>query len=89
MKFSPFISDAVVVGDKRPYLTCLIMIDQENVEHHAQTHSIPFTDYRSLCARPEIVELIDGEVTRVNAGFSSVEQVKKFRLIDVLLTGLN
>ncbi|MEJ2128295.1 MAG: AMP-binding protein [Woeseiaceae bacterium] len=86
LKFSPYISDAVIIGDARKYLTCLIMIDQENVEHYAQTHSVPFTDYRSLCARPEIVDLIDGEVTRVNAGFSSVEQVKKFRLIDVLLT---
>ncbi|MDH3435099.1 MAG: long-chain fatty acid--CoA ligase, partial [Gammaproteobacteria bacterium] len=57
-----------------------------NVEHYAQTHSIPFTDYRSLCARPEIVELIDGEVAGVNGQFSSVEQIKKFRLIDVLLT---
>jgi long-chain acyl-CoA synthetase len=86
LKFSPYISDAVIIGDQRKYLTCLIMIDQENVEHHAQTHSVPFTDYRSLCARPEIVELIGGEVARVNADFSSVEQVKKFRLIDILLT---
>ena len=86
LKFSPYISDAVIIGDKRKYLTCLIMIDQENVEHHAQTHSVPFTDYRSLCARSEIIELIDGEIMRVNAAFSSVEQVKKFRLIDVLLT---
>jgi long-chain acyl-CoA synthetase len=86
LKFSPYISDAVIIGDQRKYLACLIMIDQENVEHYAQTNSVPFTDYRSLCARPEIIELIDGEVTRVNAGFSSVEQVKKFRLIDVLLT---
>lgn len=86
LKFSPYISDAVIIGDARKYLTCLVMIDQENVEHYAQTHSVPFTDYRSLCARPEIVELIDKEVTRVNHGFSSVEQVKKFRLIDVLLT---
>ena len=39
LKFSPYISDAVVIGDARKYLTCLIMIDQENVEHHAQTHS--------------------------------------------------
>jgi len=62
------------------------MIDKENVEHYAQTHSIPFTDYRSLCARPEVVELIDGEVRKVNKRFSSVEQIKKFRLIDVLLT---
>jgi long-chain acyl-CoA synthetase len=86
LKFSPFISDAVIIGDQRKYLTCLIMIDQENVEHYAQTHSVPFTDYRSLCARREVVELIDGELSRVNSGFSSVEQVKKFRLIDVLLT---
>jgi long-chain acyl-CoA synthetase len=86
LKFSPFISDAVVIGDARKYLTCLIMIDQENVEHYAQTHSVPFTDYRSLCSRPEIVELIGDEVARVNKEFSSVEQVKKFRLIDVLLT---
>ena len=86
LKFSPFISDAVVIGDARKFLTCLIMIDQENVEHYAQTHSVPFTDYRSLCSRPEVVELIGSEVARVNKEFSSVEQVKKFRLIDVLLT---
>ncbi|MGI9199720.1 MAG: AMP-dependent synthetase/ligase [Woeseiaceae bacterium] len=86
LKFSPYISDAVIIGDQRKFLSCLVMIDQENVEHYAQTHSVPFTDYRSLCARPEVIELIGGEVTRVNAEFSSVEQVKKFRLIDVLLT---
>ncbi|MDJ0655066.1 MAG: AMP-binding protein [Xanthomonadales bacterium] len=86
LKFSPYISDAVVIGDQRKYLTCLIMIDQENVEHYAQTQAIPFTDYRSLCNRPEILELIQGEVDRVNTGFSQVEKVKKFRLIDVLLT---
>ncbi len=86
LKFSPYISDAVVIGDQRKYLTCLIMIDQENVEHYAQTHSIPFTDYRSLCSRKEVIELIGHEVARVNKQFSSVEQVKKFRLIDVLLT---
>jgi long-chain acyl-CoA synthetase len=86
LKFSPYIADAVIIGDKRKFLTCLIMIDQENVEHYAQTQAVPFTDYRSLCARPEIIELIDGELGRVNAGFSSAEQVKKFRLIDVILT---
>jgi long-chain acyl-CoA synthetase len=86
LKFSPYIADAVVIGDQRKYLTCLIMIDQENVEHFAQTHSVPFTDYRSLCARKEVVKLIDGVVAEVNQGFSSVEQIKKFRLIDILLT---
>jgi long-chain acyl-CoA synthetase len=86
LKFSPYVSDAVVIGDQRKYLTCLVMIDKENVEHHAQTHSVPFTDYRSLCARPEIIELIGQEIKNINRRFSSVEQIKKFRLIDVLLT---
>jgi len=86
LKFSPFVSDAVVIGDRRKFLSCLVMIDKENVEHHAQTHSIPFTDYRSLCARPEVVELIGEEVKKVNKRFSTVEQIKKYRLIDVLLT---
>ena len=86
LKFSRFVSDAVVIGDKRKYLTCLVMIDQENVEHYAQTHAIPFTDYKSLCANKEIIALIDREIVRINEGFSSVETVKKFRLIDVLLT---
>jgi len=86
LKFSPYISDATVIGDKRKYLTCLIMIDRDNVEHYAQQNQIPFTDYRSLCARPEVVALIDAEIKRTNAGFSPVEQIKAFRLIDVLLT---
>jgi long-chain acyl-CoA synthetase len=86
LKFSPFVSDAIVIGDERKFLSCLIMIDKENVEHFAQTQAIPFTNYRSLCARPEVIELIDGEVRAVNAGFSQVEKIKTFRLIDVLLT---
>lgn len=86
LKFSPYVSDAVVIGDQKKYLTCLIMIDKENVEHYAQAHAVPFTDYRSLCARREIVDLIGTEVQAVNSKFSSVEQIKKYRLIDVLLT---
>lgn len=86
LKFSPYISDAVVIGDKRKYLSCLVMIDKDNVEHHAQMKSIPFTDYRSLCARHEIIDLIDAEVRKVNSHFSQAENIKKFRLIDILLT---
>ncbi len=86
LKYSPYISDAVIIGDQRKYLSCLIMIDQENVENFAQEHSIPFSDFASLCAAPEVRELIDKEVRTVNAQFARVEQIKEFRLIDVLLT---
>jgi long-chain acyl-CoA synthetase len=86
LKFSPYITDAVVIGDRRAFLTALIMIDHENVEKFAQDQSIPFSNYQSLCRRPEVLELIEGEITRVNAKFARVEQVRKFRLIEQKLT---
>ena len=85
LKFSPYITDAVVIGDQRPYLVALVMIDHENVENYAQAHAIPFTNYASLCRRPEIVALIQGEVDKVNRRFARVEQVKKFRLLEAKL----
>ncbi len=86
LKFSHYISDAVVIGDRRKYLTCLVMIDQENVEKFAQDGKIPFSDFVSLCAAPEINALIKAEVEAVNKEFARVEQIKDFRLINVLLT---
>lgn len=86
LKFSPYITDAVVIGDRRPYLTALIMIDQDNVEKYAQDNGIPFSDYVSLCRAPAIQKLIEGELQAVNAKFARVEQVKAFRLIETQLT---
>jgi len=86
LKFSPYITDAVVIGDKRPYLVALVMVDHENVENFAQEHAIPFTNYMSLCRRPEITALIQGEIDKVNKAFARVEQVKKFRLLETKLT---
>ena len=85
LKFSPFITDAVVVGDRRPFLTCLVMIDHENVTKFAQDNDVPFTNYTSLCHTTEVQDLIGEEVERVNAKFARVETIKKFRLIDQLL----
>lgn len=86
LKFSPYISDAVVIGDKRPYLSCLVMIDQENVEKFAQDHDIPFTNYASLCRAMEIQDLIWREIEQVNANFARVETIKRFYLIERQLT---
>jgi long-chain acyl-CoA synthetase len=86
LKFSPYVSDAVIIGDKRKFLSCLIMIDQENVEKFAQDRRVPFGDFASLCATSEVQELIEGVVEAANAEFARVEQIKSFRLIDVLLT---
>ena len=86
LKFSAFISDAVVIGDKRKFLSCLIMIDEENVMKFAQDHDVPFSNFESLCKSKEIIDLIQLEVNQANKKFANVEQVKKFTLIDVQLT---
>ena len=85
LKFSPYVSDAVVIGDRRPYLTCLVMIDHENVTKFAQDNDVPFTNYTSLCHTTEVQDLIWEEIERVNQRFARVETIKKYRLIDQLL----
>jgi long-chain acyl-CoA synthetase len=86
LKFSPYITDAVVIGDKKPYLTVIVMIDQENVEKFAQDNDVPFSNYASLTRAPEVQALIQGEVDRVNKKFARVEQIKKFFLLDTQLS---
>lgn len=86
LKFSPYVADAVVIGDKRKYLTCLVMIDQENVERFAQERQIPYADFASLTRAKDVVDLIGQVVSETNKDFAQVEQIKDFRLIDILLT---
>ena len=86
LKFSPYINDAVVIGDGRKFLTALIMVDDENVMKYAQDNRVPFTTYASLTRAREIIELIQKEVDDVNKKFARVETIKKFRLIGVQLT---
>lgn len=86
LKFSPYISDAVVIGDRRKYLTCLVMIEYDNVAKYAQDNNVPFTDFASLCRTKEVNDLINGEIEKVNADFARVETIKKFRLIEQQLT---
>jgi long-chain acyl-CoA synthetase len=86
LKFSPYVTDAIVIGDKRAYLTALIMIDQENVEKFAQDSDVPFSNYASLTRAPEVRSLIQGEIDKVNAKFARVEQIKRFHLLETQLT---
>ena len=86
LKFSPYVTDAVVIGDRRPYLCAIIMIEQENVEKFAQDHDIPFSNYSSLTRAPQVRALVETEVAKVNAKFARVEQIKKFFLLETQLS---
>lgn len=86
LKFSPYITDAVVIGDRRPYLTVIVMIDHENVEKFAQDNDVPFSNYASLTRSVQVQELIQGVIDEVNKKFARAEQVKKFWLLDTQLS---
>ncbi len=81
LKFSRYINDAVVIGDRRKFLTALVVLDEDNVVKYAQDHKIPFSTYRELAEDPGINRLIEAEVNKVNSELSTVENVRKFRIL--------
>jgi long-chain acyl-CoA synthetase len=81
LKFSPYINDAVVIGDDRKYVTALIFIDEDNVVKFAQENKVPFTTFASLTKAKEVVDLIAAEVETVNKTLARVEQIKRFSLL--------
>ena len=81
LKASPYIKEAVVVGDGRKYLTALIGIELDTVGDWAARRRVAYTTYRDLAHKPEVIELIQGVVAEVNTRFSQVEGIKKFRML--------
>jgi long-chain acyl-CoA synthetase len=81
LKASPYVKEAVLVGDRRPYLTALIGIELDTVGEWAQRRGLPYTTYRDLSTKPEVVALVRSIVDGVNARHATVEQVKRFRML--------
>jgi long-chain acyl-CoA synthetase len=81
LKFSPYVNDAVIIGDRRKFITALIMIDEDNVVKYAQDQKVQFSTYKDLTQAPEINRLIQGEVNQVNDTLARVEQIKKFTIL--------
>lgn len=81
LKTSPFVKEAMVIGDRRKYVTCLIGIEFDTVGDWATRRGVPYTTYRDLSEKPEVMELIQGVVDGTNRKFARVEQIKKFRMI--------
>ncbi|MBW2209329.1 MAG: long-chain fatty acid--CoA ligase [Deltaproteobacteria bacterium] len=81
LKFTSYINDAVIIGDKRKFITALVMIDEDNVVKYAQDNKVQFSTYKDLTQSPEIIKLIQGEMANVNETLSRVEQVKKFTIL--------
>jgi long-chain acyl-CoA synthetase len=84
LKFSPYISDAVVVGHGRPHLSCLVMIDHESMVKYARDKDIPFTNFASLARAEPVRRLIEAEIEAVNRQLGG-EGIRRFALLDVEL----
>jgi long-chain acyl-CoA synthetase len=81
LKSSPFIKEAMVIGDRRKYLSALILIEADVVGDWATRRQIPYTTYRDLTEKSEVIDLIQGVVSEVNSAHSHLESIQKFRLI--------
>ncbi len=82
LKVSPYINEAIVIGDARPYLTALIQVEMDTVSKWATDRGIPFTTFKSLTQQKKIRELVKKEVDQCNREFSQVETIKKFTLLN-------
>jgi len=81
LKTSIYVKEAMVIGDGRKFLSALIGIEMETVGDWALRNNIPYTTYRDLSEKPEVVELIQQVVTETNEKFARVENVRQFRMI--------
>jgi long-chain acyl-CoA synthetase len=81
IRTSPYVKEAVVIGDRRPYLTALIEVDVETMSDWALQRQLPYTTYRDLTTKQETLDLVEAIVRDVNERFARVEQIKKYRLL--------
>ncbi|MFP4533962.1 MAG: AMP-dependent synthetase/ligase [Desulfobacterales bacterium] len=81
LKASVYIYDAVIIGDRRKYLTALIMIDEDNVVKFAQDNKVQFSTYHDLTRHSRINDLIQEEVDKVNQSLARVENIRKFTIL--------
>jgi len=81
LRFSPFIIDAVVVGQEKPFIAAMIAIDMGNVGKWAENHQLPYTTFTDLSQKKEIYELIAGEVKKTNESLPRVAKIRKFVLL--------
>jgi long-chain acyl-CoA synthetase len=82
LKFDPYVREAVVIGEDRPYVVALIQIDMQNVGSWAELQRLPFTTFKDLSHKPEVIALIEQAIARVNEELPAAARIKAFRLFD-------
>jgi len=81
LKQSPFISQAVMYGDRRPYPVAVVTLDPEAIAPWASAHGLP-EDLAELAQHPEVLALVQEALDKANARYAQVEQIKRFAILD-------
>jgi long-chain acyl-CoA synthetase len=81
LKFSPYVAEVVTLGAERDYLAAMICIRYSIVSKWAEKKRISFTTYSDLSARPEVYELLQAEVEKVNESLPPAQRIRKFLLL--------
>lgn len=81
LKSSPYISEAVIFGDGKNYLTALIEVNFDALANWARSHDVQYTGFTTLIQHPGVRSLLNAEVDRANSLLARPEQVKKFRIM--------
>ena len=81
LRASPYVSEAIVFGHARKYLTALIEIDYDAVADWARSRNVPYTGFTSLVQSPDVERLLKIEIDRANLEVARVEQIKAFRIL--------
>jgi long-chain acyl-CoA synthetase len=81
LKFSPYIIDALVIGQDKPFITGMINIDMNNVGKWAENNQIPYTTFADLSQKESVYGLIEQAVAKINTTLPKVAQVKRFVLL--------
>jgi long-chain acyl-CoA synthetase len=82
LKFSPYIAEAVAYGDCRPFVAAMIAIDLNTVGNWAERHSLAYTSFQDLSAKPEVRALIGEEIARCNVSLPAAAHIRRFLLLN-------
>ena len=86
LKTSPYIKEAISIGDRRRFVGALVQIELDTVGNWATRRGVPYTSYADLAAKAEVIALVSGEIDTANELLAPVEQVKGFRILPKELT---
>jgi long-chain acyl-CoA synthetase len=83
LKTSPYIEQVAVIGDNRNFLSALVVPAFAELENWAAANNVPFSSHKELISHPQVNALFEAEIKEYTRMFARVEQIRRFRLLDV------